>query len=67
MKPCSTDDTPPRATCKKTIYICINKLIFAEQQFLIASREKKEACKTINVTGLTSLTDANAIHPPSLN
>ena len=67
MKPCSTDDTPPRATCKKTIYICINNLIFAEQQFLIASREKKEACKTINVTGLTSVTDANTIPPPSLN
>ena len=67
MKLCSTDDTPPRAMCKKTFYICINKLIFAEQQFLIASREKKEACKTINVTGLTSVTDANAIPPPSLN
>ena len=58
MKPCSTDDTPPRARCKKTFYICINNLIFAEQQFLIASREKKEACKTVNVTGLTSVNDA---------
>ena len=67
MKPCSTDDTPPRATCKNTIYICINNLICAEQQFLIASREKKEACKTINVTGLTIVTDANTIRPPSLN
>ena len=67
MKPCSTDDTPPRATCKKTFYICINNLIFAEQKLVIASREKKEACKTINVTGLTSVTDANTIPPPSLD
>ena len=52
MKPCSTDDTPQRATCKKTFYICINNLIFAEQTLVIASREKKEACKTINVTWL---------------
>ena len=47
MKPCSTDDTPPRATCKKTFYICINNLIF-----VIASSKKKEACKTISATGL---------------
>ena len=49
MKPCSTDDTPQRATCKETFYICINNLIFAEQTLVIASREKKEACKTITV------------------
>ena len=67
MKPCSTDDTPPRATCKKTFYICINNLIFAEQKLVIASREKKEACKTINATGLTSVNDAYTIRPPSLN
>ena len=48
MNPCSTDDTPPRATCKKTFYICINNLIF-----VIVSSKKKEACKTINATGLT--------------
>ena len=65
MKPCSTDDTPSRATCKKTIYICINNLI-AEQKLVIASREKKEAWKTINATGLTIVTDANTIPPPSL-
>ena len=64
MKRCFTDDTPPRATCKKTFYICINNLIFAEQQFLIASREKKEALKTINVTGLTSVTDAQYYPSP---
>ena len=52
MKRCFTDDTPPRATCKTTFYICINNLIFAEQRLVIASREKKEACKTVNVTGL---------------
>ena len=62
MKPCSTDDTPPRATCKKTFYICINNLIF-----VIASSKKKEACKKINATGLTSVTDANTIPHPSLN
>ena len=67
MKRCFTDDTPPRATCKKTFYICINNLIFAEQQFLIASLEKKEALKTINVTGLTRVTEVNTIPPPSLN
>ena len=67
MKPCSTDDTPPTATCKKTFYICINNLIFAGQKLLIALREKKETCKTINVTGLTIVTDANAIPAPSLN
>ena len=62
MKPCSTDDTPPRATCKKTFYICINDLIF-----VIASSKKKEACKTINATGLASVTDANIISLPSLS
>ena len=68
MKPCSTDDTPPRATCKKTFYICINNLIFAEQKLVIAPREKKETCKSINnVTGLTIVTDANTVPPPSLN
>ena len=67
MKPCSTDDTPPRATCKKTFSICINNLIFAEHKLVIASREKKEACKTINVTGLNSVTEVNTIPPPSLN
>ena len=67
MKPCFTDDTPPRVTCKETIYICINNVIFAEQKLLIASREKKETCKTINVTGLTIVTDANTIPAPSLN
>ena len=67
MKPCSTDVTLPTATCKKTFYICINNLIFAEQKFLIPSREKKEACKTVNVTRLTSVTEANTIHHPSLN
>ena len=67
MKPCSTDDTPPRATGKNSFYICINNLIFAEQKLVIASREKKEACKTIDVTGLTSVTEANAIPPPSLD
>ena len=58
MKRCFTDDTPPRAMCKTTFYICINNLVFAEQKFIIASREKKEACKTVNVTGLTSVNDA---------
>ena len=58
MKPCSTDDTPPRATCKKTFYICINNLVFAEQKLVTASREKKEAFKTVNITGLTSVNDA---------
>ena len=67
MNPCSTDDTPPRATCKKTFYICINKLIFAKHKLVIASRENKEAYKTIYVTGLTSVTDANTIPPPALN
>ena len=67
MNPCSTDDTPPRATCKKTICVCINNLIFAVQKLVIASREKMGACKTINVTGLTSFTDANTIPPPSLD
>ena len=67
MNPCSTDDTLPRATCKKTIYICINNLIFAELKLIIALRENKEACKTINATGLTSVTDANTIPYPSLN
>ena len=47
MKPCSTDDTPPGAMCKKTIYVCINNLIFAEQKLVIASREKKEVCKRL--------------------
>ena len=59
MKPCFTDDTPPRATCKKTFYICINNLVFAEQKLVIVSRETKEACKTVNVTGVTSVNDAN--------
>ena len=59
MKPCFTDDTPPRATCKKTFNICINNLVFAEQKLIIASREKKEACKTVNVTGLTSVMTQN--------
>ena len=67
MKPCFTDDTPPRATCKKTFYTCINNLIFAEQKLVIASLEKKEVCKTVSVTGLTSVIDANTIFPPSLN
>ena len=62
MKRCFTDDTPPRATCKKTFYICINNLIF-----VIASSKKKEACKTINATGLTSVTEVNIISLPSLN
>ena len=57
MKRCFTDDTPPRAMCK-TFYICINNLVFAEQKFIIASREKKEACNAVNVTGLTSVNDA---------
>ena len=67
MKPCSTGDTPPRATCKKTIYICINNLIFAEQKLFVASREKKETFETINVIGLAVVPDANTIPPPSLN
>ena len=67
MNPCCTDDTPPRATCKKTFYICINNLIFAELKLVIASSKKKEACETINATGLTSVTDDNTIPHPSLN
>ena len=67
MKPCCTGDTPPRATCKKTFYTCINNLIFAEQKLFVASREKKETYETINVTGLTIVTDANTVPPPSLN
>ena len=58
MKPCFTDDTLPRATCKKTFYICINNRVFAEQKLVIASREKEEACNTVNATGLTSVNDA---------
>ena len=58
MKPCFTVDTPPRATCKKSFYICINNLVFGEKNLVIASREKKEACETVNVTGLTSVNDA---------
>ena len=58
MKPCFTDDTPPRATCKKTFYICITNLVFAEQKLVMVSRETKEACKTVNVTGVTSVNDA---------
>ena len=58
MKPCFTDDTPPRATCKKNFYICINNRVFAEQKLVIAPREKKEAYNTVNVTGLPSVNDA---------
>ena len=58
MKPCFTDDTLPRATCKKTFHICINNRVFAEQKLVIASREKEEACNTVNVTGLNSVNDA---------
>ena len=52
MKPYFTDDTPPRATCNKTSYICINNLIFVEQKVVIASPEEKEACNARRLKSL---------------